>query len=148
MKKIPPQIYKYCAYQERCKREVREKLLTLGLEPEHLEEAIAHLEAHRFLDESRYVKSFVRGKFTFQHWGRRKIAFELSKKGIPAHLIEDALANEIDVEAYEACLIRLIRQKRKQYRKDDAYKQRQKIARFLTQKGFEWDAFRALLEEG
>ena len=54
----------YCAYQERCHKEVEQKLYDLNMIPEAKEQIILHLLQHNFLNEERYSRAFVRGKFS------------------------------------------------------------------------------------
>ena len=54
---------KFCAYQERCHAEVRNKLLKLKIYGDDLEEIIAELIIEGFLSEDRYARAYVRGKF-------------------------------------------------------------------------------------
>lgn len=60
---------KYCDYQERCHQEVRNKLLELGVYGMDLEEVITQLIQEGHLNEERYAKSFVRGKFRIKRSG-------------------------------------------------------------------------------
>ena len=36
---------------------------------------------HNYLNEERFAKTFVRGKFRIKKWGRRRLTLELRKKG-------------------------------------------------------------------
>ena len=47
---------KYCAYQERCHKEVDQKLYNLNMIPEARELIIVHLIEHNFLNEERFAK--------------------------------------------------------------------------------------------
>ncbi|HAI16607.1 MAG TPA: recombinase RecX, partial [Xanthomarina gelatinilytica] len=53
----------YCAYQERCHKEVAQKLRDMRMIPEAIDVIIVHLLEHDFLNETRFAKSYVRGKF-------------------------------------------------------------------------------------
>jgi regulatory protein len=53
----------YCAYQERCHKEVRTKLQEMRMIPEAIDAIMVHLIQHNFLNEERFAKAFVRGKF-------------------------------------------------------------------------------------
>ena len=63
----------YCAYQERCHKEVEQKLYDLNMIPEAKEKIIIHLLQHNFLNEERFAKAFVRGKFSIKNWGKQRI---------------------------------------------------------------------------
>jgi len=60
---------RYCAYQDRCHQEVRQKLLSLKMYGDDLEEIITELINEDFLNEERYAQSFARGKFRMKKWG-------------------------------------------------------------------------------
>ena len=60
----------YCAYQERCHREVVTKLRTMGMIPLAIDDIVVHLIQNGFLNEERFAKSFARGKFRIKKWGR------------------------------------------------------------------------------
>ena len=51
----------YCSYQDRCYKEVVTKLKQLGMFDTAINHIIDHLVANKFLDETRYAKSFARG---------------------------------------------------------------------------------------
>lgn len=131
-------LQRYCAYQERCKQEVRQKLRNLGVQEEAiLVEVIRLLEADNFLNEQRFAKHFAWGKFSFKKWGRNKIRHELQKKQITTIHIQIAL-QEIEETDYLQTLKDLIDKKNKSLNAAlSSYERKQKIARFLLQKGYE-----------
>jgi regulatory protein len=59
----------YCAYQERCHTEVEQKLRTMKMDSEEIDEIIAHLIGSNFLNE-RFACSFARGKHRIKQWGK------------------------------------------------------------------------------
>jgi len=63
-------IAKYCAYQERCHQEVRDKLYSYGLTPDDVELLIYELIQQDFINEERFTLAFVRGKFVYKKWGK------------------------------------------------------------------------------
>ncbi|MEZ4777266.1 MAG: regulatory protein RecX [Bacteroidia bacterium] len=134
---ILKKIYQYCAYQDRSTGEVRKKLTEWEVSDEDQEKLIVHLESEKFLNEERYVRSFVRGKFFYKNWGRNKIRHELRMKNISMTLVQKVMEDEIDADTYEKTIQKLIGQKRQQHRADSPEKQNEKIFRFLLQKGFE-----------
>ena len=97
-------LQKYCAYQERCHREVRTKLLSLGIYGEHLEEIIGNLIEEDYLNELRFAKTYARGKFRMKAWGRIKIIQSLKQKGITDYCIKEAM-KEINIDDYKDCLL-------------------------------------------
>lgn len=126
----------YCAYQERCHKEIEQKLYDLKMIPEAKEHIILHLMQHNFLNEERFAKSFVRGKFSIKKWGRIKITNELKFKNISAYNIKTAM-KEIDEEVYYNNLYTIAEKKRNLIKEPNAFKKRNKLATFLISKGYE-----------
>ncbi|MEO0896392.1 MAG: regulatory protein RecX [Bacteroidota bacterium] len=132
-------IYKYCAYQDRSRLEITEKLIELGLEEEKIEPMMQHLKEERFWDEERFARSFARGKFSIKRWGRQKIRHELKAKKVPIDLIELAIDQEIEKEDYLKSLTFLTEKKFADLKRKNSYENRGKLYRFLHQKGYESD---------
>ena len=86
-KEAKVKIAKFCAYQERCHQEVRDKLFSFGLLPNDVEEIIFELIQEDFINEERFTKAFVRGKFNYKKWGRIKITQELKRRKISDYCI-------------------------------------------------------------
>lgn len=72
----------YCAYQERCNYEVRNKLWTLGFWGDWADDIVMHLIDENFLNEERFARTFARGKFRFKKWGKIKISQKLREKRV------------------------------------------------------------------
>lgn len=91
MKEIAEKIRRYCAYQDRAESEVRLKLRQYEVTGGEAERMVAELKEEGFLDEERYVDSFVRGKINVKKWGIEKIKSHLLAKGVAAKTIEKYL---------------------------------------------------------
>ena len=92
---------RFCAYQERCVQEVKQKMFEIGVLPDAQKMLLQHLMKEGFLDEERYATAYVRGKFKINQWGKHKIKAGLIQKGVPADLIRMAL-NTLDPSEYTA----------------------------------------------
>lgn len=127
----------YCNYQERSQQEVRDKLYELGSYPAEVEEFIADLIEANLLNEERFARSFVRGKFRMKAWGRVKILQHLKPHRISENLIRIAL-REIDPSEYFATADKLARRKWEALKSErNLMVRRSKTFRFLLQRGFE-----------
>ncbi|MGB2685118.1 MAG: regulatory protein RecX [Olleya sp.] len=126
----------YCAYQERCHQEVRQKLKSMHMIPEATDIIIVHLMDHNFLNEERYAKSFVRGKFRIKKWGRRRLLLELKKKDISKYNVNQAFS-EIDEEEYIGVFNDLAEKKAESLRETDKYKKKKKLIDYLLYRGWE-----------
>lgn len=133
----------YCAYQERCYKEVEEKLAEWGIYGTDAGEILIQLSSQNYLNEERFAKAFAGGKFRIKSWGKVKIRLALKAKGISETNIRIAL-NEIDQASYHACLNKLARQMLQTYDDLNPLIAKQKTARSLMAKGFEtnlvWEA--------
>ncbi len=101
MSEYLPKIQKYCDYQERYQQEVRDKLYSWGVKTEEVEHLIAYLIEHDYINEERYAKAFVRGKFRIKHWGRNKIRMELKQRKISDYCIKEGLKEIQDTDYLE-----------------------------------------------
>ncbi|KAB1067357.1 RecX family transcriptional regulator [Tamlana haliotis] len=126
----------YCAYQERCHQEVRKKLVSMSMIPEAIDMIIVHLLDQNFLNESRYAKAFVRGKFRIKHWGRHRLISELKQKDISKFNITQALA-EIDDDEYLTVLSELSEKRANLIKEDNTYKKRKKFIDYFLYRGWE-----------
>lgn len=133
---------KYCAYQERCVKDVRDKLKTFDLPQKEKDEILDYLLDNRFVNDERFAKSFVRGKINQSGWGVNKIRFHLIQKGIDKEIIDEALG-QTDEEAYRQRLIDILKTKSKTVKAANDFEKKRKLAAYAMQKGFEgnlvWD---------
>ena len=127
---------KYCAYQERCQKEVRNKLFELGANYDEIEHIIAELVEQNFINEERFATCFARGKFYYKQWGKYKIRQELKTREISEYCIKKGL-KEIDEQDYQNTLQKLIDKKSKEIGGIKIAKNKQKVALFLIGKGYE-----------
>lgn len=130
-------ITRYCQYQDRCQKEVRNKLYENGASKNEVEELLIELIGIKLIDEERYARNFARGKFRIKNWGRRKIVYELKQDQISDYCIKKGLT-EIDDEEYIQTLERLAERKMPDIKKEqNVFARRAKLQRYLTQKGYE-----------
>jgi regulatory protein len=127
----------FCAYQERCEFDVLEKIKKLGLQnPEKTEMLIKRLQKDGFLDQKRFVNSYITGKVSIKKWGVNKIRAGLIQKRIEPVIIARGIM-EIDAGLYQENLQALFEKKilaLKDYKTD--YQQKLKVIRFLSGKGY------------
>ena len=127
---------KYCAYQERCVKDVRDKLKTFEISEEEKTKILEYLLDNRFVNDERFAKSFVRGKVNQSGWGVNKIRFHLVQKGIAKEIIDEALS-QTDEEVYRQRLIDILQTKVKTVKADSDFEKKRKLAAYAMQKGFE-----------
>ncbi len=126
----------YCAYQERCHKEVVEKLKGMRMIPEAIDEIMGHLIQENYLNEERFAKSFARGKFSIKKWGKKRIINELKQRHISQFNIKSGL-QEIDEEAYHSMLHDLAEKRLSQIQEPNVQKRKKKLADYLLYRGWE-----------
>ena len=126
----------YCAYQERCYKEVREKLWQLKIFPEAQDVILQHLSKHNYLNETRFAQAYTRGKFRVKKWGRVRITRELKQRDISAYNIKMGL-KEIPESDYLDTFYTLSQKRFDQLTETNKYKKRKKLADYLLYRGWE-----------
>ena len=128
----------YCAYQDRCHSELKDKAYSLGLRKTDAEKLAARLIEENALSEERFAIKFAGGKFRIKQWGRTKIISELRKKRVSDYLIKKAM-KEIKEDDYMETVFMLAKKKWNSI-KGAGINQFVKMAKtrdYLLQKGYE-----------
>ncbi|RRQ50856.1 RecX family transcriptional regulator [Maribacter algicola] len=126
----------YCAYQDRCHKEVIKKLQDMGMIPIAVDTIISHLIKENFLNEERFAKSFARGKFNIKKWGKQRIIAELRHREISRFNIQTAL-KEIEGTQYQITFDALAKKRLQQIKETDIQKKKKKLADYLLYRGWE-----------
>lgn len=125
----------FCNYQERCFKDVENKLNNFPLIPDAKEKIILHIIENKLVDEERFAKSFARGKHNYKNWGRNRIINELKLRDISKKNIDTAL-KEIDQDVYLENFDKLSI-KIWESIKEKGQKRKKKFVDYLSRKGFE-----------
>lgn len=135
---IRQKLVNYCVYQDRCHKEVEEKMKDFLLIPEAKDEILLYLINENYLNEERFTRSYIRGKFYIKHWGRQKIKLQLKMKGISERLIQNCMD-----EIYEGDYIKQIQifaeKLLPSYKGLNDFQKKNKLIRFLVTKGYEYE---------
>ena len=129
-------LQKYCAYQDRCHREVEQKLKQMHMIPEAIERVIVDLIQDNHLNEERFAKAYVRGKFSIKKWGKVRLTLELKQRQISQYVIKTALA-EIDPEEYLQTFHKLAEKKALNMFESNPFKRKKKLVDYLIYRGWE-----------
>mgnify|MGYP001082833865 FL=1 len=126
----------YCAYQERCHKEVVEKLQAMRMIPEAIDVIVVYLIEHNFLNEARFARTFVSGKFRIKKWGRYRLTLELKKKNISKVNLKAAL-DEISEDEYLEVFNALAEKKFDSILETNVFKKKKKLIDYLLYRGWE-----------
>jgi len=127
---------RFCAYQERTHQEVRHRLEKLITDADEIEEIISELITENFINEERFAKAFVSGKYRIKKWGRLKIMNALRRKGLTPGCIELGL-NEIEEKDYQEQIKMMIDSMDEKIDEQDIFRRKHKISKYLIRKGYE-----------
>lgn len=126
----------YCAYQERCHKEVVSKLREMRMIPQAIDQIVTHLIQENYLNEERFSRAYARGKFRIKKWGRNRIVSELKQRAISKYNIKAALS-EIDDEDYLTTFDQLAEKRIGEIRESHPLKRKKKLVDYLLYRGWE-----------
>lgn len=129
-------LQKYCAYQERCHQEVRQKLRDMGMIPEAIDHIIGQLLEHNYLNEERFARAYVRGKFVMKKWGKQRLISELKRRQISKYNINQGLTEISDINYIET-FTNLAEKRLQSISERNKYRRRKKLADYLLYRGWE-----------
>ena len=142
-----PKLKKYCAYQERCHREVQEKLYSYGVYKNDAQEIISQLIEEGYLNEERFALQYASGKFRIKQWGKVKIKYQLKQKGVSEYCIKKALLS-IDKADYKKVFYKLADAKMAALKSEkNIFIKKKKLQDHLLQKGFELDLVKEIVND-
>lgn len=127
-----------CAKSEYCIFDIKSKMKRWQIDEKMQESIIEYLLKERYVDETRYVKAFIKSKATYNKWGKYKIEQALHYKHISKDLYAPYL-DDINMDESDDILISLLKQKYKTVKGDSEYEKKGKLIRFAIQRGFPYD---------
>ncbi|OCA75776.1 recombinase RecX [Chryseobacterium arthrosphaerae] len=128
----------YCVYQDRCHAEVEQKMKEFLLIDEAREEIILYLLKENYLNEERFTRSYIRGKFYIKHWGKNKIRMHLKQKQISEKLINSCF-DEIYEDDYIKTIKRIYEDYSSKQKGLQEYQKKSKTIKYLMSRGFEYE---------
>ncbi|MGG7096062.1 recombination regulator RecX [Clostridium sardiniense] len=127
-------------------KEIRDKLLLKEFDEETIEKTVEFLKEYGFIDDSKFVRMFVKDRIKNQ--GKNKIKYALLQKGINKYLIDEVFG-ELDrddeikraIELCEKKYLSIIK------RESDDFKIKNKITRYLLGRGYDYDIAKECIRE-
>ena len=136
LKEIEGKLQYYCSYQDRCHKEVTEKLKTFNVKHHESNQIISNLINDNYLNESRFCESFVRGKFKIKNWGKIRIISELKRRNISRYNITLGL-KEVDDQDYLNKFEEIFKKKMSSLNNLSSDVKKKKIISYLQYRGWE-----------
>ncbi|MBB6372525.1 regulatory protein RecX [Chryseobacterium shigense] len=143
---IKQKMVNYCVYQDRCHAEVEQKMREFLLIEEAKDEIILYLLKENYLNEERFTRSYIRGKFYIKHWGKNKIKMHLKQKQVSEKLINSCF-NEIDEEDYGKMIRKIFEDYYSRQKGMQEYQRKSKTIKYLMSRGFEYEKINDTFDE-
>lgn len=124
-----------CSQKECCRFDVRKKLSGMNLSEQAVEKIIEMLIAGKFIDDKRFIRSFINDKLHFNKWGRIKIEASLRQKHVPKGLIDEVFSEFSSSDLNEP-LQPLLEKKIKTITAGSEYERNGKLIRYALGRGF------------
>lgn len=133
---------RFLSLRSRSRKEIIDYLARKGIDGETADKIVGRLEANGYVNDVEFARMWIENRRRLKPKGRRALKWELGKKGINEDVIEECLADVDEEEsAWAAVLPKLDRWKGLE---DKPLKQ--KIAGFLSRRGFGYDICRQIYE--
>ncbi|MBP5584331.1 MAG: RecX family transcriptional regulator, partial [Bacteroidales bacterium] len=115
---------------ERNEQDVQKKLKLWEISENESRKIVARLQEEGFISQERYLKSYIRGKFVYNKWGKIKIRYALLQKGFKESVITPILNDFFDTSDYKKIVTNELQKKNKTLRTDDLYERKAKLLQF------------------
>ena len=131
------------SYSQKTSFELEKLLKDNDFDTDVINKTIEFLKSYKLIDDKAYVKSFINDKSNISKWSKNKIRYALRSKKIDDQLIETYLSYISDEEEFQKAYDFAVKKSRG---KTD-YDTKQKVYRYLSSKGFEYDIISRVIGE-
>lgn len=139
------QAYRLLAYRSQTSSELRDRLQQRGYAATIIDEVLRRLQSDGYIDDRKLAFDWARYRLQAKPLGRRRLAWELHRRGVPSESLEEVL-REVYSEFDEVTLAEQAARKRQGSKElSRSFRERQGYARYLLSLGFEADAVAAAL---
>ena len=143
-KKVLDKLQAQCSRREYCSSDVYAKALkALGGDEDGAWEVVEALKADKYVDDLRYASAFAREKASLSGWGKVKIRYMLSSKGMSGDVISGAL-DEIDSDAALRKMENVVMAKYRLISDDPQAKI--KLLKFALSRGYQYDDIKSFVD--
>ena len=139
------QAYRLLACRSLTSSELRDRLARRGYAATIIDEVLQQLASEGYLNDRKLALDWARYRVQTKPLGRRRLAWELQRRGVPLDLIEEVL-REVYSECDEVMYAEQAARKRLRAKKlPRPVHERQREARYLLRLGFDPDTVTAAL---
>jgi len=128
----------YLAARDHSVRQVRDKLAEKKVRAELVDTVIEGLVEERILDDTAFARRWVQTRQHSRPSGARRFTDELGRKGIDAEVVEQVLAEFVDVGTEETAF-QLLSSQAQRYRGMEEMRAKRRMYGLLARRGFDSD---------
>ena len=128
------------------RKALQKKLEAKGFEADLVKKVLGRLETQGLINDRGYALGVFQNLTLRRISGRKRIAFELEKKGVEESLIREVL-DRYSPDEERGRALELARQKRERWKLLDRMKRRKKTFDFLLRRGFDYALSREVVAE-
>lgn len=145
LQRAKQEAYRLLTYRSRTASELRDRLQQRGYTTTIIAEVLSQLESSGYIDDRRVAFDWARYRLQTKPTGRRRMAWELKRRGVPLEVLEEVL-HEVYLEFDETRLAeRAVRKRLGSKELPASPRELQRLARYLIGLGFEADTATAAL---
>lgn len=130
-------------YRQKTTQEIKQKLQQKGFEHQVIDQVLGRLQRAKLLQDQVYARSWVENRNELHPRSQRQIRYELKQKGVPDHMIDNALTESAQDEE-------LAQKAAEQYaRKIDSTDRvlfSRRMTSFLARRGFSYEIARSVVQ--
>jgi len=144
---------KFLSYRPRSEKEIRDYLeiktqkSKLKNDDKIIESIIRRLKENNFINDEEFIKWWFEQRTTFKPRSLKLIKIELRQKGIDKELIEETIVHLPSTIDDLKSAKKLIEKRLPRYKNLPQDKKFQKVARYLSSKGFNYDIIKEIFKE-
>ena len=145
LQRAKQQAYRLLTYRSQTSSELSERLQQRGYTTTIIAEVLRELASDGYIDDRRVALDWARYRLQTKPTGRRRMAWELQRRGIPSELLNEVL-HQVYSEFDEAMLAEQAARKRLRSKELPlSPRERQRFSGYLMRLGFEPDTIMSAL---
>lgn len=136
----------YLSYRDRTESEMAAYLEKKQYTEREIAQAMAQLKHYGYVDDARYVKQMCERNRLGRHDGRKKLRWDLKRRGVRDDVLkalDDYVTDDIEQENCEA----LLALAKKRYARERGAKKRQKILQWMARRGYNFAMVAPMLSD-
>lgn len=139
---------RFLSRRQRTEKEIRDKLREKEFGDEEIRQTIEHLKSLRYLDDEKFARDYIRHQLALRPKGKLLLTQNLLRAGVKKETIDAALSDTFQETSQEAAAREAAQKflKKLSTARDAPHKAKQKLAAFLTRRGFTWEVVAPVLK--